>query len=150
MVKLEFWQLAAALGGGALIGLAASIWLLALGQIAGISGIVAGVLPGDSSAGSARAQRAAFLAGLVGMGVAMKLVAPTVFGAELAVRWHHLAVFAVAGLLVGIGTRVGGGCTSGHGVCGLSRGSRRSIIATATFIGVGALTVYARRTMGWP
>lgn len=150
MVKLEFWQLAAALGGGVLIGLAASIWLLALGQIAGISGIVAGVLPGGSSTSSTRAQRAAFLAGLIGMGAAMKLVAPRVFGADLRVGLYPLAVFAVAGLLVGIGTRVGGGCTSGHGVCGLSRGSLRSLVATMTFIGVGVLTVYARRALGWP
>ena len=150
MVELNVWQLVSALGGGALIGLAASIWLLALGQIAGISGILAGVLPGDPSNAPIRTQRAAFLAGLIAMGVVMKVVAPRVFGSELGVSRQHLTLFAIAGLLVGIGTRVGGGCTSGHGVCGLSRGSRRSIVATATFIAVAALTVYARRVWGWP
>ncbi len=152
MVELELGRIAHALFGGALIGLAASIWLLALGEIAGISGIFAGVLPGarDGSSTDRRTLGAAFLVGMVGAGFVMKVVTPGVFGPDPGAHGRDLAVMAVAGLIVGIGTRIGGGCTSGHGVCGLSRGSLRSLVATVTFMGVAMLTVWLRRQLGWP
>lgn len=121
--------------GGALIGLSASILLLFNGRIAGISGIFAGLLApqrGDTG------WRVAFVAGLVLGGLALFLAAPAMF----AVTYDRtLPMVAVAGLLVGLGVRLGAGCTSGHGVCGLSRLSPRSLVATLTFIATGALTV---------
>lgn len=130
-----------ALAGGALIGLAASILLLALGRIAGISGLLGGLLfptRGDVS------WRAAFLAGLVIAGAAVWALWPTSFGASP----RGLGFAIVAGLLVGAGTRLGNGCTSGHGVCGLSRLSVRSLAATVTFIGAGMATVTMLRMLG--
>ena len=118
--------------GGALIGLAATVYLLATGRVAGVSGIVAGAL-GDREA---RGERIAFLAGLVGAG----LIAAAV-SSPATVNPYPTAVLIVAGVLVGFGTRLGGGCTSGHGVCGISRLSIASLVATATFIATGAATV---------
>jgi uncharacterized protein len=128
-----------ALMGGALIGFAAALFALLNGRIAGISGIVGGLLHpkrGDL------AWRAAFVAGL--------LLAPTAF--ELVTgelpELHIDAgtpLLLAAGLLVGIGTRYGSGCTSGHGVCGLSRRSPRSLTATLVFMSAGFLVVYAVR-----
>jgi uncharacterized membrane protein YedE/YeeE len=120
--------------GGALIGLAASLLLWSTGRIAGISGIVAELLLG---ARGDRAWRAAFLAGLVAAGVAFALFWPGAVGPSP----RTLPVVAVAGVLVGVGTRLGNGCTSGHGVCGISRLSPRSIVATLTFMATGILTV---------
>jgi len=123
-----------ALAGGALIGLAASVLLLGLGRIAGISGIVGGLLSpnkGDVS------WRAAFVIGLVLAGLVMWLVSPGSFSGSP----RSLALVAVAGTLVGVGTRIGNGCTSGHGVCGLSRLSVRSLVATVTFIATGMIAV---------
>ncbi len=127
-----------ALAGGLLIGLAAAVLVRFSGRIAGISGIVGGLLrpmPGD------RAWRLAFVAGL--------LAAPWLYGLfagpvqpRIDAGWGRLLL---AGLLVGIGTRYGAGCTSGHGVCGLSRLSLRSVVATAVFMAVGFATVYALR-----
>ena len=118
--------------GGALIGLAATVYLLATGRVAGVSGIVAGAL-GDREA---RGERIAFLAGLVGAGfIAAAVSSPA------AASPYPTAVLIVAGVLVGAGTRIGGGCTSGHGVCGISRLSIASLVATATFIATGAATV---------
>src|SRR5690606_26316587 len=128
--------------GGALIGLSASILLLANGRVAGVSGIFAGLLTpkrGDV------AWRLAFVAGLALGGLAVFLVAPSLF-AFTADR--TLPVVAIAGLLVGVGVRLGDGCTSGHGVCGLSRLSPRALAATVTFIATGALTVYLARVLG--
>jgi hypothetical protein len=151
VVALELERILRALGGGALIGLAASAWLLVLGRICGISGILAGVLPGGAAADAGeRSLRAAFLVGLVATGFVMKAVSPAVFGPDPGSQPRTLAVVAIGGLAVGIGTRIGGGCTSGHGVCGLSRGSARSLVATVTFMGVAILTVWLRRTLGWP
>ena len=118
--------------GGILIGLAATVYLLATGRVAGVSGILAGAL-GERAA---RGERIAFLAGLIGAGLIAAVVG-------VAGRRHARPepVLIVAGLLVGFGTRVGGGCTSGHGVCGLSRLSRASLVATAIFIATGAATV---------
>lgn len=122
--------------GGALIGLAASLLLILNGRIAGISGIVAGLL--RPVAGEV-AWRVAFLGGLFAGGVALSVADPVAL--EVGVP-APLGMIALAGLLVGYGTRLGNGCTSGHGVCGVSRLSPRSLVATATFILTGALTVY--------
>jgi uncharacterized membrane protein YedE/YeeE len=125
------WLLA--LLGGALIGSASALLLLTHGRIAGISGIAGGLV---ERATSDRAWRIAFLAGLVVAGVAAGRIMPAAIGAPV----RPLAAIAVAGLLVGFGTRLGNGCTSGHGVCGLSRGSIRSLVAVATFMTTSAIT----------
>ena len=125
--------------GGILIGLASSLLLLFNGRIAGISGIAGGLLlPSRGELG----WRAAFLGGLVGGGLLLRAFFPQMLGAP-AVTGVGLTV--LAGLLVGFGTRLGNGCTSGHGVCGLSRGSLRSLVATGTFMVTGALTVFVIR-----
>jgi uncharacterized membrane protein YedE/YeeE len=126
-----------ALAGGALIGLAASVMLLSMGRIAGISGIYKGILrpvPGDL------AWRLAFVGGLMAAGIALMFVAPSTIEAT---QTRSLGITAIAGLLVGVGVTMGNGCTSGHGVCGLSRMSRRSVVATATFMATGAATATA-------
>jgi uncharacterized membrane protein YedE/YeeE len=123
-----------ALQGGALIGLSASLLLGLNGRVMGISGIVGGLLA--PSAGDV-AWRALFVAGLVGGGLIALAAMPGAFSAGSA----SLGMVLLAGLLVGVGTRIGKGCTSGHGVCGISRFSPRSVAATLTFIGTGALTV---------
>ena len=117
--------------GGLVIGAASALFLLANGRIAGISGIIGGLLTGE------RAERAAFLVGLIGAPALWTLTR----GAPAAEITASLPLLALAGLLVGVGVRMGGGCTSGHGVCGLSRFSTRSAVGVATFMGVGALTV---------
>jgi uncharacterized membrane protein YedE/YeeE len=127
----------ASLAGGALIGLAAAMLFLLNGRIAGISGILGGLL----AARGDRAWRLFFLAGL--------LLAPLAWRAfdalpALVVDAGY-AELVVAGLLVGIGTRYAGGCTSGHGVCGLSRLSPRSLAATAVFMAAGFATVFVAR-----
>ena len=126
-----------ALLGGALIGLAASAMLLCVGRVAGVSGIVGGLL--RPAAGDV-AWRVAFVAGLLGGGGALLAFAPQVFHAPTGRPW---AAVAAAGLLVGFGVRMGSGCTSGHGVCGLSHLSRRSLLATLTFMATGFATASA-------
>ncbi|RCW72651.1 YeeE/YedE family protein [Pseudorhodoferax soli] len=128
----------AALAGGALIGLAAAILVLCNGRIAGISGVLGGLLrPSAEGVG----WRLAFLAGL--------LAAPMVYALAAALPRPQIdagwATLVAAGLLVGLGTRYGAGCTSGHGVCGLSRLSLRSLVATLAFMGAGFATVYVVR-----
>ncbi len=123
------------LAGGILIGLAAAMMLLGAGRIAGVSGITAratGISGGDMSMTSAWG----FLAGLPLGALAIALT--TDWSAAEFASWP---ILVVAGLLVGFGTRMGSGCTSGHGVCGVSRLSQRSILATATFIAAGIVTV---------
>lgn len=128
--------------GGVLIGCAAVLLLLTHGQIAGISGIVRGaLLPAPGAAGGFRY---AFLFGLLSAGALLGVLWPERFDMRGAPGWPLLLV---AGLLVGVGTYVGGGCTSGHGVCGIGRGSPRSIAATLTFMLVAGLTVLAVRTL---
>lgn len=129
------------LAGGVLIGVAASALLLIKGRIAGVSGILGGVLRGRRGDVG---WRVAFLAGLIAVGVAGALVAPQRF----ATASVPTPVLVVAGLLVGAGTRLGNGCTSGHGVCGIGRLSSRSLVATAVFIAVGAATVWVARLLG--
>jgi uncharacterized membrane protein YedE/YeeE len=124
--------------GGLLIGLAAALLWLANGRVAGISGIV-GNLPSTHTGDVA--WRVAFLAGLI--------VAPSCYAALTGVPVIRLdasvPVVIAGGLLVGFGTRLGGGCTSGHGVCGLARFSPRSIVATGLFMAAGFITVFAMR-----
>jgi uncharacterized protein len=130
-----------ALLGGAIIGIAVSLLLLTTGRVAGISGIVGGLLSpmrGDI------AWRVAFIIGMMVVGVAALVLEPKAITYDLT---RGIAPMVVAGLLVGIGTRVGGGCTSGHGVCGISRMSPRSIVATITFMAAGAVTVAALRNV---
>ena len=125
--------------GGLLIGLAAALLLLLNGRISGISGIVGGwLVPKSSDAG----WRVVFVAGLLLGAFAYMLAA----GGTIPVQMQaSLPVLVVAGLLVGFGTRLGSGCTSGHGVCGIARLSRRSIVATSVFFGVAMLTVFLTR-----
>ncbi len=136
----------ASLAGGLLIGAAAALLVLGSGRIAGISGIVGGLFspardtPGGTKHGE-RAWRLAFLAGLFAAPWLWRIVAPLpapVIGASP-------AMLVCAGLLVGIGTRYASGCTSGHGVCGIARGSLRSYVATGAFMAAGFATVYVVR-----
>ncbi|WP_421885939.1 YeeE/YedE family protein [Methylibium sp.] len=127
-----------ALAGGLLIGLAAAMFALLNGRIAGISGVVGGLVRpvwGDA------AWRVAFVAGLIG--------APLVYLLFAALPTPQIdagfGTLVVAGLLVGAGSRYGAGCTSGHGICGLSRLSPRSLVATAMFMGAGFVTVFTAR-----
>jgi uncharacterized membrane protein YedE/YeeE len=123
-----------AAAGGALIGLAASIMMLALGRIAGISGIYGGLLtPKAGDLG----WRLSFVAGLLLAGGAASLFFPS---GIVPTESRTLGMTVLAGLIVGVGVRLGNGCTSGHGVCGLSRFSRRSFVATLTFMATGIAT----------
>ena len=128
----------ASLAGGVLIGVATAMFLLFNGRIAGISGILGGLLrPVAGDIG----WRMAFVLGM--------LVAPLVYGLAAPLPTVHIdadmTTLVVAGLLVGVGTRYGSGCTSGHGVCGLSRLSPRSMVATASFMLAGFVTVFIVR-----
>lgn len=145
MTELHFlWPLA----GGLLIGLSAALYLLYAGRIAGISGLAAtvvGLAPlGPTGGGSwspARTQALGFLGGIVlGAGLAMALIREPQI-----IITSSVFLLVAGGLLVGFGTRLGSGCTSGHGVCGLARLSPRSIAATLTFMVVAALTVFTVR-----
>ncbi|QVM93900.1 YeeE/YedE family protein [Pseudomonas entomophila] len=127
-----------ALAGGALIGLAAGLFAVANGRIAGISGLLGSLL---QSGGEGRDEKVCFLLGLT--------AAPLLWQVFLAMPLVHFSTapwaLMVAGLLVGLGTRYGGGCTSGHGVCGLSRLSPRSALATLCFMAAGFVTVFVVR-----
>lgn len=129
------------LSGGIILGVASALFILINGRVLGISGILGGLLPpkaGDTF------WRLAFLAGMFASPWIFNLLAP----AELITIPQidaDLVMLIIAGLLVGIGTRYGSGCTSGHGVCGLSRMSPRSLVATLSFMAAGFLTVYVVR-----
>jgi len=129
--------------GGILIGLASGAFALLKGRVAGISGIVGGLL-GPPAAGD-RGWRLAFVAGL--------LLAPAVYGLFATLPPVQvdasMGTLLIAGLLVGLGTRIGSGCTSGHGVCGLSRLSPRALAATVTFMVAGFVTVALVRHVAW-
>lgn len=141
MTIVNFTPLSA-LAGGALIGLSAAFLLLAKGRIAGISGIAGGVIYPESR--DDIGWRLIFLLGLVLGGFIYQL-------SGLGVGVEHIAAVAdkpvliLAGLLVGIGTQIGTGCTSGHGICGLARRSPRSLVATLCFMGSAIVTVYIVR-----
>jgi uncharacterized membrane protein YedE/YeeE len=122
--------------GGMLIGLSASLLLWSDGKIAGISGIVGGLL---NPVKQDTSWRIAFLAGLLCGGALFMIAAPDVFTISIA---RSTGALLVAGVLVGFGTRLGNGCTSGHGVCGISRFSPRSLVATVVFMAAGMATVF--------
>jgi len=131
-----------ALGGGVLIGLGAVLLMLGDGRIAGISGILGGALTGERGE---RGWRMAFLLGLAGGGIVASALGLAA-GAER--TGYPVLLLAVAGVAVGFGSRLGNGCTSGHGVCGCARLSPRSIVATLVFCAAGMLTVGAIRALG--
>lgn len=136
---MENFTPVSALIGGGLIGLAAAMLLIVNGRIAGVSGVVGDLL---RPAGGDSGWRIAFLSGLIAGPLIYQLVA----GQMLAVTIDaQLPVLIVAGFLVGFGTNLGSGCTSGHGVCGIARFSPRSLTATVVFMLAGALTVYIAR-----
>ena len=132
----------AGLAGGVLIGLAAALMLLGNGRIAGISGIAARAT-GLSQSSLPRMSAWAFLIGLP-LGALIVMLA----SGGLPASFASPAVLAIAGLIVGVGTRLGSGCTSGHGVCGMSRFSQRSIVATLTFMVTGFATVAIMNAIG--
>jgi hypothetical protein len=132
----------AALAGGLLIG-AASVWLLAAnGRIAGVSGILHGLVGAMSAPPPGeRVWRAAFITGLIVAGFVWHAFVP----GSVSYREINLGWAGAAGLLVGFGTRVGGGCTSGHGVCGLGRFSLRSLVAVTVFMATGMAATFVTR-----
>ena len=136
---MENFTPVSALIGGALIGLGVVVLMLANGRIAGISGIVGGVVQPD---GPEWRWRVGFIVGLVG-GAALAMLAG--FGPASIAVTGSLPLLIGGGLLVGFGTRLGSGCTSGHGVCGLARLSPRSLAATGIFMATGAATVFVMR-----
>lgn len=131
---MEWTAYLPALAGGALIGVAAALVLSTIGRVAGVAGIAARAMlhPGD------RHWRLAFLVGLIGTGAVWASYDAAAF--QFAPS-RSMGALVAAGLLVGFGTRLGNGCTSGHGVCGLARLSRRSLVATCTFMGTAIATV---------
>ena len=133
-----------ALIGGGLIGLSAALLMALSGRVAGISGMVARLTDGASSRADHR-QSAAFVAGLL---LAPWLLALSTGRSPYAPATYGIATMTLAGLLVGAGARLANGCTSGHGVCGLARFSRRSAVAVACFMTTAALIVAARRAAG--
>jgi len=129
-----------ALFGGILIGLGASLFMFLNGRIAGISGMLKGLLTPSTVLDNS--WRVAFVIGLVSAGLAYQTLVPT---QSLPVENTSPIILVLGGLLVGFGTAMGTGCTSGHGVCGLSRFSLRSLIATVIFLSTGIVTVYVLR-----
>ena len=128
----------AAAVGGVLIGLSAFLMMWMIGRIAGVSGIAAGIM--SSAGNNNRGWRVAFVAGLILAGFLLKPFASTTPLPSISPP-----ILLAAGLLVGFGSVLGGGCTSGHGVCGLGRRSARSLVATLTFMGAAFITVFLLR-----
>jgi uncharacterized membrane protein YedE/YeeE len=140
--SIPFMSWAAGLAGGALIGLGAAMLLWSIGRIAGISGIASGALEG---AAGDRAWRIAFLGGMMIAGAVALQIVP----APPRMQTGSTPLLVAAGFLVGFGTRLGNGCTSGHGVCGLGRLSRRSLAAVAVFMAAAmATTLVMRHALG--
>lgn len=138
----DSFQPGTALAGGVLIGVASAMLIVLIGRIAGISGILGTLMQHDAWAHYfGWGWRLAFMVGLLASPLVWQLFAPLP-AIELP---SNPRIIVLAGLLVGFGTRLGSGCTSGHGVCGLSRLSRRSLAATITFMAFGALTVFVMR-----
>lgn len=129
------FEILMSLTGGILIGIAASMMLLFNGKVAGVSGIFGGML---FQQGEERAWQLSFIAGLIAGGILLFIIHAEFFENS---SGRDLLTATIAGLLVGIGTRVGGGCTSGHGVCGIGRLSGRSLVATVTFMFAGMVIV---------
>ena len=136
---MENFTPVSALVGGGLIGLASVVLMLFIGRVAGIAGIVGGLF---GSGGSGIGWRLAFIAGLIAGPFVVPLAGGTIPDITIDAP---LPMVVAAGLLVGFGTRLGNGCTSGHGICGLSRLSPRSLIATLTFMAAGAAVVFVSR-----
>jgi len=128
-----------ALLGGALIGFASVLLMMLTGRIAGISGILTGCF---ALVGGDKVWRLAFIAGLISAPIAGSLVGHTLPTPLMPMSW---AIIVIAGFLVGLGARIGGGCTSGHGVCGIARLSSRSIVATSTFMATAMVVVAIMR-----
>lgn len=128
--------------GGLMIGGAGAIFLLGNGRIMGASGILGGLI--DGSGRGNWAERAAFLAGVIALPAVLHLSGAVAVQTNLT---SNFGMIVIAGLLVGLGTRIGNGCTSGHGVCGISRLSPRGIVATLIYIGAGAVMVVVLRGM---
>jgi uncharacterized membrane protein YedE/YeeE len=140
-MQLAEFDFISALFGGALLGLSAAILMFFNGRIAGVSGVFGQMLVGREIP-----WRASWIGGLLVGGFASIAVAPELFGAPVQ---QSFVLLLLAGFLVGLGTRIGSGCTSGHGICGLARFSLRSLVATLSFIGAGAITVVVARSIGW-
>lgn len=138
MMVIENFTPISSLIGGILIGIASSIMLLLNGKIAGISGITKGIISSDTSAED-RKWRIFFISGLLLGGLGIVVLMP-----EMTAKFSEFSPvqIIIAGLLVGVGTSLGNGCTSGHGVCGLGRRSPRSLASVATFMAVGFFTAY--------
>ena len=128
-----------ALIGGALIGFASVLLMMLTGRIAGISGIMTGCF---ALTGGDKVWRAAFIAGLISAPFAISLIGHPLPTPLMPMSW---TIIVIAGFLVGLGARIGGGCTSGHGVCGIARLSSRSIVATATFMATAMVVVAVMR-----
>ena len=125
----------AGLVGGVLIALGLAVILIGSGRIVGLSGVAAGLI--NPHRGGERAWRASFLIGALAVGAIFELARPSTYDAAAP---RGVVVIAISGLLVGIGTRMANGCTSGHGLCGVARLAKRSLIATMTFFAVGVIT----------
>lgn len=136
-MNLQFFQYA--LIGGMLIGVSTSLMLLINGKILGISGIVSGAL---TKIKSEHAWRYFFIIGLLSGGLVVNFFNPSYFDYDIPLSWVDVIL---GGLLVGIGTNLGSGCTSGHGICGLSRFSIRSLVATCLFMAIAIITVSIKR-----
>ena len=120
--------------GGALIAVGLAVVLIGTGRIAGLCGITAGII---RPTGGDRSWRVSFLVAALAVGAVFELAAPATFDAGPV---HPLWLIAISGGLVGVGTRLANGCTSGHGLCGLGRFSKRSLVATCTFFGIAVVT----------
>lgn len=136
-----FSQSGTALLGGVLVGVGLAVPLLVNGRVAGVSGMLASTFPMRGG------WPVAFLLGLVAGGVVLSRVAPDTVQFDVA---RSLPSLLIAGVLVGFGTRLGGGCTSGHGICGVSRLARRSLVGTMVFMVTGAVVVWVHNLMGTP